>query len=201
MFEVFNLIAPMVAIIIAFDIFEFTKALASTLMGDTTPREKGQLALNPLKHFEPIGFLLMYFYGIGWGQPVETSYKSKRNGTLVTYLSPVIVSILLAFGLLNLSDYPEVLLGDSYFGVFLSMFLVYLGRYFVILAVINLIPVHPFCGSKLIRCFLNPNAQVKYSQSEKMLQMIFIFLLLFGVISPVVGYASNWVVDILTLGN
>jgi Zn-dependent protease len=56
----------------------------------------------------------------------------------------------------------------------------YLASCFVSIAVFNIIPVHPLCGNRILKCFLSPNAALKFSQNEKILQMVVIFLLLAG---------------------
>ena len=61
------------AIMIATTIHEFTRAAVSSSLGDKLPREQGRLTINPLKHFEPIGMILMLACGFGWGLPVNTS--------------------------------------------------------------------------------------------------------------------------------
>ena len=70
-------------IIVATTVHEFTRALLSTIFGDNYPKSKGRVTLNPVKHFEPIGFLMMFYSGgFGWGKPVETSalyYKNRKR--------------------------------------------------------------------------------------------------------------------------
>ena len=70
-------------ILVATTVHEFVRALTSTVLGDTYPKSQGQVTLNPVKHFEPIGFLMMlYSGGFGWGKPVETSalyYKNRKR--------------------------------------------------------------------------------------------------------------------------
>ena len=61
------------AVIIAATVHEFTRAAVSTVLGDKKPKNEGRLTLNPVKHFEPIGFILMWATGFGWGKPVNTS--------------------------------------------------------------------------------------------------------------------------------
>jgi len=178
------------AILIVFDIFEFTKAFASTLQGDTLPKNQGELTLNPFKHFEPIGFMLMLFAGLGWGKPVQTSqvsYKDKRRGNLITYASPVLVCIVLSICF----KYARLMFALFFDGVlwieWADYFVKVLRTYCLRTAVINLIPVYPLSGSRIIRCFLSPNAQVSFSRNEKMYQMILVFLLLMGLVNPVVS--------------
>ncbi len=194
---IIEIIILIIAIFIVTDIFEFTKALASTLMGDKLPKSQGRLTLNPFKHFEPIGFLLFVFTGMGWGKPVETSmvgYKSKRTGTLVTYITPIVVSLLIGWAL----DFALVIIrSDSMWMEYLMRFLRALRDNFVIIAVFSLIPVYPLCGNRILRCFLSPNAQIRMSQNEKLYQTVFIFLWLLGLVSPVVNFVANALLNIV----
>lgn len=197
---IIEIIILIIAIFIVTDIFEFTKALASTLMGDKLPKSQGRLTLNPFKHFEPIGFLLFVFTGMGWGKPVETSmvgYKSKRAGTLVTYITPIVVSLIFA-GLIKIAlVFLAVFFADVMWADYLMTFLGTLRHYFVIIAVFNLIPVYPLCGNRILRCFLSPNAQIRMSQNEKLYQTVFIFLWLLGLVSPVVNFVANALLNIV----
>lgn len=197
---IIEIIILIIAIFIVTDIFEFTKALASTLMGDKLPKSQGRLTLNPIKHFEPIGFLLFVFTGMGWGKPVETSmvgYKSKRAGTLVTYITPIVVSLIFA-GLIKIAlVFLAVFFADVMWADYLMTFLGTLRHYFVIIAVFNLIPVYPLCGNRILRCFLSPNAQIRMSQNEKLYQTVFIFLWLLGLVSPVVNFVANALLNIV----
>ena len=88
----------LIAIIIATTVHEFTRALTSTILGDTLPKQKGRLTLNPIKHFEPIGFILMLATGgFGWGKPVDTTslyYKNRKRDTLLTAIMPDIANII-----------------------------------------------------------------------------------------------------------
>ncbi len=182
------------AIFIAFDIFEFTKAVASAAQGDNLPKNTGALTLDPFKHFEPIGFILMFFTGVGWGQPVQTSqysYKDKRIGNFITYLSPMAVMLVLALMLKITDGILSGVMGASVAYVWVSAFIYTLRDTFVTVAVINIIPVPPFSGSRLIRCFLSPNAQVSYSRNERIFQMVMIFLLLFGLLSPAINVVKS----------
>lgn len=197
---IIEIIILIIAIFIVTDIFEFTKALASTLMGDKLPKSQGRLTLNPIKHFEPIGFLLFVFTGMGWGKPVETSmvgYKSKRAGTLVTYITPIVVSLIFA-GLIKIAlVFLAVFFADVMWADYFMTFLGTLRHYFVIIAVFNLIPVYPLCGNRILRCFLSPNAQIRMSQNEKLYQTVFIFLWLLGLVSPVVNFVANALLNIV----
>jgi Zn-dependent protease len=192
-----KLLCELAAILLVTDVFEFSKALASTLQGDVNPKNNGELTLNPFKHFEPIGYILFLFTNVGWGQPVKIShinYKSKRTGTLITYLTPMVLSLVLAFGLKFAILFFEATLQQLpfAFGYVLTL-LSYLRKYFIYIAIVNIIPVEPFCGNRLIRCFLSPNAQMSLSQNQNILQAGFIILLLCGFVGQLVGILASYI--------
>ena len=94
-----NYILAIPGIFLAITIHEYFKALMSHRLGDPHPKLKGRLHLNPKRHFEPIGFLLMLLFGYGWGLPVETTstyYKDRKIGTLTAYVTPCLVNLLVA---------------------------------------------------------------------------------------------------------
>lgn len=186
MSELISLVIGGIAIIVVTTVFEFTKALMSTVQGDVIPKNEGKLTLNPIKHFEPIGFLLFLFTGYGWGNPVRTSqlhYKDRKKGVLITYITPIIAAIILG----NLVS----LIGRMIIVPYVSILLSYISVYFVHIGVFNIIPVYPMCGSRILSCFLEPNTALRYSQNEKLIQMIFMFVWLLGLLSPILAMLSN----------
>lgn len=184
-----------ITIIVVTTLFEYMKAFLSTIQGDTVPKSMGKLTLNPVKHFEPIGFLLFLYSGYGWANPVETSsrnYKDKKTGTIITYLVPIIVFIILAVLIKIIMNI--VMVANNGAMTYLNVFLAYLSKNFAAVAVFNIIPVYPMSGSWLIRCILNPNQAIKYAQYEKPLQIIVMFLLVLGVLTPVLNTIVNFIV-------
>ncbi|MBQ9519454.1 MAG: site-2 protease family protein [Firmicutes bacterium] len=178
-----------VAIMLVLYVFEMTKAAASALQGDDLPKKNGMLTPNIFKYFEPIGFLLTYFFGYGWGKPAPVStrnYKDRKIGTLVTHLSPILLSVLFAV-VINIG---YNLINNNYNGSALALysgtFLYFLSQYFLRIAVFNLIPIPPMCGSEILKCFLSPNAAFQYGQNAPLVQMGFLFLWFFGLVTPLI---------------
>ena len=66
----------------AITVHEFSHGLVATLFGDSTPRRAGRLTLNPLKHLDPIGTLLILVGPIGWGRPMPINPGEMRNPNL-----------------------------------------------------------------------------------------------------------------------
>ena len=63
-------LASVLAIFFVFVPHEFAHAAVAYANGDPTPKLNGRLTLNPIKHFDPIGFVLCALVGFGWAKPV-----------------------------------------------------------------------------------------------------------------------------------
>lgn len=181
------------AIIIATTIHEFTRAVVSSALGDTLPKRDKRLTLNPFKHFEPIGFLLMLATGInglmfigngmiftaggfGWGKPVDTSalyYKNRKRDTLLTAVAPTIANLIAAFLFFLASRFFQQM-------YWVSFFLNITCAYNLSLAVYNLIPVSPMDCLKVLSVAMPANQYFKYLQYEKIVQMLFLLILFTG---------------------
>ena len=182
-----------ISIIIVTTLFEYIKGLMSTVQGDIVPKSQGKLTLNPAKFFEPIGFFLFLFTGYGWANPVETSsrnYKNRKKGILITYMTPIVLFVIFA---VIIKVGMNILFLGSFDNEYLQLALALMSRNFAAVAVFNIIPVYPMAGSWILRCILNPNQVIKYSQYEKPLQILLVFLLVLGFITPVL----NAVVEII----
>lgn len=171
-------------ILVATTVHEFTRALLSSVFGDNYPKSQKRLTLNPIKHFEPIGFMLMlYSGGFGWGKPVETSalyYKNRKRETLLVAILPSVANLLL--GILFLVVYA--MCGE---GGIVSTLLYDIAYYNIALAVYNILPVAPMDCVKVLAVLLPANQYFKYMQYEKMIQMLFLFLLFFGFVTGIMN--------------
>ncbi|MCC7105793.1 MAG: site-2 protease family protein [Chloroflexi bacterium] len=68
--QVLNLLITVIAIVLAITVHEANHALVAVLLGDPTPKLMGRLSLNPIRHLDPIGTILMFVAHFGWGKPV-----------------------------------------------------------------------------------------------------------------------------------
>ena len=183
-------------LLVATTMHEFVRALASSAMGDNLPKSHGRLTLNPLKHFEPIGFLLLFYTGgFGWGKPVETSglyYKNRKRDTLLVAILPSVVNLLL--GMVFLGVYVNF---GGNVNVHVANILNYLCFYNVGIAVYNLVPVSPMDCVKVLSVVMPANKYYSYLQYEKMIQMIFLFLLFLGFFGNIFGTITYGVIQFL----
>jgi Zn-dependent protease len=146
------------ALILAIGLHEYAHALAADLQGDRLPRAMGRLTLNPIRHLDPLGTVLIFIVGFGWGKPVEfrpEALSSRRFGAALVALAGPSMNIVLAivgaflFRLVTLG--PELAFLEDFLGRFIFIN--------VALAVFNLIPVPPLDGSRLLTIFLPPGKQ------------------------------------------
>jgi len=160
--------AVVTALLLGFTFHEFSHAYAATRLGDPTPRYRGRLSLNPLAHLDPVGTILLFLAGFGWGKPVPVNPSlmrgdPKTNMAITAAAGPL--SNLVVAGLaglpikldivpwhtpfLALIWSPETVRAQiatwsasDYLGLYLSSIV----TFGVILAVFNLIPLFPLDG-------------------------------------------------------
>lgn len=176
------------AILIVTTIHEFVRAAVSTSLGDQLPKQKKRLTLNPVRSFEPIGFLLMLATNFGWGKPVETSalhYKNRKRDTIITAVMPNVINFIMAIVFLIL--YKNFAASN----VYLSTFLMIVFRYNIWITVYNLLPVSPMDCNKVLAAALPANVHFKLIQYEKIIQMAFLLLLFIGIINFIAAPLYN----------
>lgn len=150
----FLLLAVAFAISIAWH--EFSHVFSAYLQGDNTGKDMGRLSLNPLRHLDPIGSLLLLFVPFGWGKPAPYNpynLRNQRYGPLLVALAGPFSNLILlvVFGT-ALHFLAPALGGNNALIMFLQM-LVALNT---VLMVFNLIPVPPLDGSSIIQAVLGP---------------------------------------------
>ena len=182
---------------------EMTKARCSTWLGDPTPKNSGLMSGNPFKYLEPIGYILTVVFGFGWGRPTPTSpmyYKDIKKGILITYLTPSLVNLaagLLAALLSGTLNVAAAQLGAGLQQTFMAYVVVMLATFAhcsVAIALFNMIPVPPLGAAKLLQAALSPNAAIKMTQNEKVLQIILMMLIMIGLISRIIGPIAEQIV-------
>ena len=154
-----TIVARVVVLLIAFTIHELAHALTADYLGDPTPRNMGRITLNPLKHLDPFGTLLLIIAGFGWAKPVMVNPMNMRGNPRTSMaivaaagpISNVLMALLAAvFFRLGLAQFTLVAPNGFSLGYLLSEF-IWIN---LILAFFNLIPVPPLDGSKILYALL-----------------------------------------------
>lgn len=197
-------------IVLALTIHEFSHAFVSSKLGDPLPKATGRLSLNPMRHIDPIGFIMLFLVRFGWAKPVMVDsryYKHKKLDMSLVALAGPISNLLTAFLLMALSMLVAVCYNIRHAagasGTLMTVLLVVYQLLLtavsvnVGLAIFNLIPISPLDGSKVLAAFLPMRAYNKVLQYERYGFLILLLLLLdipgrllniFGVSSAVTRY-------------
>jgi len=212
-FEIFSFIVGFLAIVVAITVHEFAHAFLADRLGDPTPRLQGRLTLNPLAHLDPIGTLLLLLARFGWGRPVQFDpfnlRNPRRDAALISIAGPVSNLLLATFSSLVL----RILLGLQFsviahttetIGVVTAILVAFFNSLIymnVVLAIFNLIPIHPLDGFKIVGGFLNQQQAREWYSLERY-GFIFLILLifpLFGTTAPISYILSPALKIILTI--
>jgi len=194
------------AILIALTVHELAHAWVALRLGDDTPRLMGRVSWNPLKHIDPVGFLMLVVAGFGWAKPVMINRanlkKPVRDDILIALAGPLSN---LAFSLLLVVALKAVvaLVPFGSRGVFqtvTSVFLAFIAIN-VSLGLFNLLPIPPLDGSHVVSNLLAgktaAGAAVYFRYgSFALLALILLERVLHKEILPI-GRAVNWVVVLL----
>lgn len=181
-------------ILMAISIHEFGHGYAAYILGDDTAKKSGRLSLNPLKHIDPVGFLMLIIAHFGWAKPVpinSNKFKYKRIGLFVVSIAGVVCNLILAIICIYLYKY-EVRFVNMYAlnSIILSMVSINIG-----FAVFNLLPIPPLDGSKIILSILPNRLHYYYFKYEHVGSIILIMLMFTGnigiVANPIYGIIKN----------
>jgi Zn-dependent protease len=179
-----------IVILFAITIHEFSHAAAAEMLGDPTPRLAGRLSLNPIKHIDPIGFIMFLLVRFGWARPVPINpynFRDPVKGEMVVSFAGPASNILAAWLTASLIKlFPVIVLSSGYVHRALSDF-IWIN---LALAIFNLIPVPPLDGSHILEPF------IPY-QWKRIFEQYGFFILIFILIFPPTAYALLYVISFL----
>lgn len=155
LFDLQRVLKFLPGIILGLTIHEYSHALVAKWCGDMTSDEQGRVTLNPLKHIDPLGFIMLLVAGFGWAKPVQFNEQNLRNpktdvikiavsGPLSNALAAMILSVIFARSIMFLQAGHNNAL-QIVTEIFLYAIYINWGLF-----VFNLIPLPPLDGSHLL---------------------------------------------------
>ncbi len=176
----------LVAVVLLYSIIfhELAHGWVANRMGDPTAKWLGRLTLNPIRHLDLIGTLMLLFVGFGWAKPVPVNYhnlRDQRKGLFLVSSAGIVTNFCLAFiAFLCSRLFPPSSLQYQV--------VEFIGQINIMLAAFNLIPIPPLDGSKMLMGFLTVPTQQMLSRLEPYGFFIIIILLYTGVLNPLIAF-------------
>ena len=201
-----------ISLVLSLSLHEFAHAFAADVQGDRYPRAMGRLTVNPAKHLDPLGTLLILLVGFGWAKPVPfrpSALRSQRFGAALVALAGPMMNLLLAIvGLvgLRLTVSEAFISGNTLFidegGLTgqIAVFWLSFSSINVILAVFNLLPLPPLDGSRLLTIFLPPKRHNIIYFLDRYGMYILLGVLIFGgftFLEPMVVAVRQFLFDLI----
>ena len=166
-----------VSLAICIAVHEFSHAFVASELGDRTARALGRVTLNPVKHLDPVGSVLILIAGFGWGKPVPVDPRFLRGDprlgmALVAAAGPIsnVVAAILFAALvrLGLADalIPNIWIFGQPLAFLVDFTLGMLVRFNLILAIFNLLPIAPLDGFKVALGLLPREIAIPFSRTE-----------------------------------
>lgn len=174
MSTIMELLVLLPIILVSISIHEFAHAKVADILGDPTPRMAGRLTLNPIKHIDPIGFLMLLLVRIGWAKPVPVNpynFRHPRRDMAYVGLAGPASNFFFAWILaIFLRTFP-------YFDMFWVQVIQLTIWINLALMVFNLLPIPPLDGSRIFAPFI---PEEFYENMQRYAFIILIAILLFG---------------------
>jgi len=207
------MVAFAVALLVALSVHEFAHGYVAYKCGDSTAKLYGRLTVNPIKHIDFVGALMLFFVGFGWAKPVPVNYnnlkKPKRDAAFVSIagISANLIFAFLSTGLLLLVSYlaPIDLLFENRF-VYMVFYIIYFFlQYFILLniglALFNILPIFPLDGYRFIESYSKYDNKLLQFLRQYSIYILMIVLLLsyLPVFSPFTWYiqtVSDFLIDL-----
>ncbi len=191
-----------IPVIFAVTIHEVAHGWVASRFGDQTARSMGRLTLNPIKHIDPVGTIvvpvIMYFasgFIFGWARPVPVNWRNlghpRRDMALVAIAGPVANLLMLFFWAIS----AKIILlsgSDSNYLTQLLLIMCSIGITInIVLMILNLFPLLPLDGGRVLTAMLPPNLAIPFSRLEPYGLIILVLLLVSGILwkilIPVIG--------------
>jgi len=174
--------------LICITIHELAHGYAAYKLGDTTAKDMGRLTLNPIKHIDPLGLLMMLLIGFGWAKPVPVnmrSFKHPKWYMAVTAFAGPLSNIILASFVMIIYGLLVMPLSRSEAGSIINIMIANTAYLSIALAVFNMLPIPPLDGSKVLFSLLPESMYYKLMRYERFGILVLLVVmnseLLFGV--------------------
>lgn len=196
-----NLLLSVVPALICITLHELAHGYVAYRLGDDTAKRAGRLTLNPLRHIDIMGLLMMIVFKFGWAKPVPVNmwkFKNPKKGMAITAAAGPIANLLIALVFLFLYGFLFALLHRPGRSLNWLLEMLYITAYLgIALAIFNIIPIPPLDGSKVLFSCISDRSYTKLMYYERygMIILLVLVLLLSRTSLDPLSRAAYWVMD------
>ena len=185
----------MIPALICITLHELSHGFVAYMLGDDTAKRAGRLSLNPLRHLDPMGMLMMVVFRFGWAKPVPVNmyrFKDPKRGMAVTAIAGPISNVLISLVFLFLYGALYLPLQGSGFGVYVLEMLQITAYLSLSFAVFNFLPIPPLDGSKVLFSALSDEAYRKLMRYERYGSIALLILVSTGILGRPLSTAVHF---------
>lgn len=194
-----EMVLRLVSVFLCLTIHETCHGAAAYALGDPTAKQQHRLSLNPLRHIDWLGLLMMMVAGFGWAKPVPVNpnyFKKPKQGMALTALAGPVSNFLLALALLlgvrGMVDHAVY----TAFNQGLVNFMVETAALSIGLGLFNLLPIPPLDGSKVLFSLLPDRMYQTMLRYERIGIGVLLALSVIGIGSSWLTNAIVWVFEL-----
>ena len=177
-----NILLGVVPALLCITLHELAHGVVAYWLGDSTAKDAGRLTLNPLKHLDLMGLVMMVVFHFGWAKPVPVNmyrFKNPKWGMALTAVAGPGMNVLIAIVFLFLYGVLFTPLHGE--GIVLEM--IYLTAYLSLsFAIFNIIPISPLDGSKVLGAVLPERHYETLMRYERYGMLLLLALVATGVL-------------------
>jgi len=182
--------------LICITLHELSHGLVAYRLGDDTAKRAGRLTLNPLKHLDPIGLLMMVTVHFGYAKPVPVNmnkFKNPKRDMAITALAGPVSNVVITLVFLLLYGLLYLPLQGNAVGEYLLDMLDLTAYISIGYAIFNILPIPPLDGSKVLFSVLDEESYRKLMRYERYGGLILMALVWSGVLGTPLSTAIRWV--------
>ena len=194
-----EILLSIIPALICITLHELSHGVVAYWLGDTTAKDQGRLTLNPIKHLDPMGLVMMAVFHFGWAKPVPVNmyrFKNPRRGMAVTAVAGPLMNVLIAVVFLFLYG----LLSRTFDGEGFVLEMIYLTAYISLsFAIFNILPISPLDGSKVLGAVLPDRQYDTLMRYERYGMLILLALVATGVLGRPLSTVTQTAFDKLLI--
>lgn len=195
-----QILLSVIPALICITLHECAHGYAAYRLGDDTAKRAGRLTLNPIKHIDIIGLIMLAVFHFGWAKPVPVnmrSFKDPKQGMALTAAAGPLANLLLAVVMLFIYGLVLIPLSGSTIGYYVAQTIGTTAYLSLTLALFNIIPIPPLDGSKVLYAFLPECSYRKLMYYERygMIALLVLVVVMNRLPFDPLTAASNWVFD------